>query len=278
MEKSKAARVWAVFNVIGYLGTIIINFLANYLPLNGRTTGEISDTLPNLFVPAGLTFSIWGLIYLLLAGFVFLQWFAAYGKNRNPVVVNRIGPFFFLSSLANIGWIFAWHWHKPLLALFCMLAILACLVMIYLRLGIGRENISFRIFFHTPFSVYLGWITVATVANITAVLVDYEWNGFGLDPQVWAVVAVSAAVVIALLMLVTRSDVEYSAVVFWAVLGIYIKRSGREVPADQAVEAASVAGMVLIAAGIVWIVFRRRKERNSIERENEDEAQSEPGD
>jgi hypothetical protein len=217
---------------------------------------------PNLFVPSGLTFSIWGIIYLLLLGFSIFQ----ATKKGNPAV-ERIGWLFVISSAANIGWIFAWHYMLVGLSLILMLVLLGSLITLYLRLGIGgTENQlsaetgrGMRWFVNVPFSVYLGWITVATIANATALLVDLGWNGFGLPEQFWTIFVIAAALVITILMLLTRRDVAYALVVIWALLGIVIKRAFEDPePVRSVVYAAAVAGILVIIALPVTLLLRRR--------------------
>ncbi|MCX5977186.1 MAG: hypothetical protein NTV33_10275 [Coprothermobacterota bacterium] len=155
-------RQWA--NVIAVLAMIVINILANALPFNGQNTGAISDRFAVFFVPAGYVFSIWGLIYIGLLLFAIYQ--ALPSQRDNPRLV-KIGYWFAFSSLANIAWLFLWHYLQFTRTIFAMLALLISLLVIYLRLGIGKENVpsSERWMVQTPFSIYLGWISVATIAN-----------------------------------------------------------------------------------------------------------------
>ena len=138
----RAATLLAIVNVVAYIAMVVVNGLANALPLNGRGTGEISDSHPNLFVPAGLTFSIWGLIYLLLLGFSVYGLVASIRGSEGADGVTRIGSFFAISSLANLGWSFAWHWEVIWLSVVLMLVILATLIAAYLRLDIGRRLVG----------------------------------------------------------------------------------------------------------------------------------------
>ena len=208
MEKIKTKRLFAILNIAGFIVTVIFNALANALPLNGKDTGELSDAYPNLFVPAGLTFSIWGLIYLLLAGFVVYQIIMAFRTDGDSGFMEKIGPWFLISSAANALWIIAWHWEQVLLSVLIMLALLASLIIIYVRINSGndRPKPAEYLFVRHPFSVYLGWITVAPIANITALLVDADWNRFGLGEQFWTVFVLAAAVLITLLVLIRRKD------------------------------------------------------------------------
>jgi len=246
---------------VGFLGTVVVNALANILPINGITTGELSDLYPNLFVPAGLTFAIWGLIYVLLAIFVISPLIPSVRRDAQKVdFVQRIGPLFLVSCLANIGWIFAWHYRILPLSLVLMLILLGCLLAIYLRLNVGKSEATKteRYFVHLPFSVYLGWITIATIANVTALLKNADWNAWGLSEQFWAVAVIVVGIAIALAILFTRKDIYYCLVVDWALLGILLKRlSVTTVPAQNVVVAA-IVGMVLITGGVVAQLIRRR--------------------
>jgi len=250
----------SILNLIGFLGTIIVNGLANALPLNNKTTGELSDQYPNLFVPAGLTFSIWGVIYVLLAIFVIYGLIVAIKKDtQKSSFIENIGILFLISCLANIGWIFAWHYEILPLSLFLMLLLLGSLITIYLRLHIGESD-SIRIeryLVHLPFSVYLGWITIATIANITALLVDVNWNTFGLGEQFWAVAVIIVGIAIALSILFTRRDIYYCLVVDWALLGILLKRLADSTPV-QSVIVTTIVGMALITVGIIAQLVRKK--------------------
>ena len=141
MNGSRSVSVLSIINLLGFLATVVVNALANILPINNLTTGALSDSYPNLFVPAGLTFAIWGLIYILLG--IFAIYPLTPGARRNPQktgFVERIGPWFFFSCLANIGWIFAWHYQILALSLVFMLILLGCLLAIYLRLKVGKSE------------------------------------------------------------------------------------------------------------------------------------------
>ncbi len=261
MNRSRVLFSLSILNLLGFLGVVIVNGLANALPINNKTTGELSDLYPNLFVPAGVTFSIWGIIYLLLAVFVIYQLIPSVRANaQKGGFIDRIGILFFISSLANIGWIFAWHYEKVAISLLLMLILLGCLFAIYLRLNIGKAEVTKteRYLVHLPFSIYLGWITIATIANVTALLVDINWNTFGLGEQFWAVAIIIVGIAITLATLFTRKDIYYCLVVDWALLGILLKRLSVTTVPDQSVIAITIVGMALITVGIVVQVARRK--------------------
>lgn len=200
------------------------------------------------------------MFYILLAIFVIYGLIISVKNNtQKTAFIENIGILFFISSLANIGWIFAWHYEILPLSLVLMLVILWSLITIYLRLRIGKSDstLSERYLVHLPFSVYLGWITIATIANVTAVLVDINWNTFGLGEQFWTVAVIIVGIAIALSILLTRKDIFYCLVVDWALLGILLKRLSDSTPV-QSVIIISIIGMVLISTGIIAQIVRKR--------------------
>lgn len=219
-----------------------MNILANALPLNGKTTAELSDAYPNLFVPAGYVFSIWGVIYLLLLAFTVYQ---AFPSRRGEGFLGRIGYLLILSCAFNISWIFLWHYEQVILSLLPMFALLACLIFIYVRLDIGRGHVgrAEMLCVHLPFSVYLGWITVALIANVAAALVSINWDGFGLGEAAWTVIMIAVAVVLTVVNTLIRGDVGYALVIVWALGGIAFRQM-----AVKAIATASVLGAVMILA------------------------------
>jgi hypothetical protein len=239
---------------------VVVNALANALPINNKTTGELSDAYPNLFVPAGITFSIWGLIYLLLGVFVVYQLFCAFRDKPNSSFIGKIGPWFILSSLANIAWIFVWHYEMIVPSFFVMLFLLGSLIALYTRLeiGISVKGKTERYLVHLAFSVYLGWITIATIANTTILLLYLNWNTFGLGDVFWTVAVLAVGVVITVAMLFRRRDVFYGVVVVWALLGILLKRLAVDATPIQSVVIAAIAGLVITIGAIITQLARGR--------------------
>ena len=210
-----------IANAIGFVVTIIVNGAANALPLNGVTTGELSDIYGNLFTPAGYVFSIWGVIYVLLAAFTYYQYTA-----DDEELHQKIGWLFVASSFFNSIWIFLWHYMYVALSLVAMFGLLACLILIYTRLEIGliEVNQRKRTMVHTTFSVYLGWITVAPIANVAALLVDLGWNAYNTTAIYITVAMILIALVLTVLNTYIRGDIAYAAVLVWALGGIIQKQ------------------------------------------------------
>jgi tryptophan-rich sensory protein len=231
-------------NLVLFSGMIVMNYLANALPLNNKRTGELSDALPNLFVPAGLTFSIWGVIYLLLAGYCVVQF-----TGKNQEVISNIGWLFALSCLLNALWIVVWHYQKLPLSLLVMTGMLVTLIYI----NIMVSDLHFGII-KAAFGIYLGWICIATIANVTALLVNYNWNGFGISQQTWTIILICAGTLIASLALFRFQNPYIGLPVIWAFVGIYLKRQ---------TDFRSIAVVALIALFVVGLLtilgfFRKR--------------------
>ncbi len=231
--------------LIAVLAVIVVNALANALPINGLTTGEISDSFDVFFVPAGYVFSIWGLIYLAIIAYALYQ---ALPAQRNNPDLSRIGFLFVFSSLANIAWIFLWHYEQFPLTVIAMLALLVSLTAIYLRLDIGRKPVprQMKWFVHLPFSIYLGWITVATIANFTTLLAYWEWGGWGIAPEIWAAIMLAAGTLVGALVSIKRGDVAYALVLVWAFSGIAIKHSDSSVVATAAWIATAITVLIMV--------------------------------
>ena len=238
--------------ILSVVVTIVINILANALPLNGLNTGEISDRFQVYFVPAGYVFSIWGLIYIGLIAYAVYQ---ALPSQRDNPRLRATGYLVALSGLANITWIFLWHYEQFPWTLLAMFSLLGLLIAIYLRLGTGitkvatAENWAVRF----PFSVYLGWITVATAANITDVLYFFNWDGLGISPEAWFLIVLAAVIVISGLVSLTRGDIAYNLVILWALVGIAAKHSSITM-----VMAASLASAGIVAAILIYSRIRRK--------------------
>jgi hypothetical protein len=212
------------FVLISYIGMLVVNYLANALPINGMTTGAVSNSYPNLFAPASITFSIWGVIYLLLGFFVFYL-FGAFGKIEREKLVKQISVLLIISSIANIIWIFLWHYDLIGVSVLFMLIILGCLILILELIVKEKRSLTSKEYFflRLPFSIYFGWITVATIANITTFFVSVNWGGFGLADTSWMIIILLVGLFIGGLVAIRNRDVAYILVLIWAYCGILIK-------------------------------------------------------
>jgi benzodiazapine receptor len=243
-------------NVVAYVVTIAVNGLAGSTTLlGGVTSADVSDSYPTLVTPAGFTFAVWGIIYALLLVFAVYQLLP---RNRSKPFLGQVGLLFGLSSAFNICWLFLWHYGYITYSVALMFALLASLILIYLRLGTGRAAVSLkeRICVHLPFSVYLGWISIATIANVSVALTAAGWDGWGIEASTWAVAIICVALVLTLAVLATRKDAAFSLVVVWALVGILSKQSGY----PNIVLAAEVAiAVILLAVAAVVLVSKFKR-------------------
>ncbi len=228
-------------NLLLFGAMVFMNYLANALPLNGKTTGALSAQYPNLFVPAGITFSIWGIIYLMLGLFVILQF-----REQQRPVVEAIGWGFAISCLLNALWIYAWHYEKLPLSMLVMLGLLAILIYINYRLSDFQPGIV-----KAAFGIYLGWICIATIANATALLVSYNWGGWGVSEISWAIIMVLAGLVITAFALYAVKNPFLGLAVIWAFTGIVINRQ-TDYPAIATIAWIAIALMALVTIWGFW--------------------------
>ena len=256
MQKNTSATL-RYANILLFILTVIVNSIAGSTTLiGGRDTATVSNNNPTLITPAGYVFSIWGIIYILLGAFVVYQ---ALPRERGSDYHRKIGWLFVLSSLVNIAWIFVWQFESLIISVVLIFALLLSLIAIYLRLNIGRSKVktSERLAVHLPFSVYLGWITIASIADVAVTLTAYSWDSFGISPETWAIIVVAVALVITMLMLGIRKDVAYALVVIWALVGIGVNQTNPNVVLTTQIGAIILA--VATLAIVVLLVVKRGK-------------------
>lgn len=230
---------------IAFIAVIVMNTLANTMPLNGQTTGEISNRLLVLFTPAGYVFSIWSIIYLLLAVWIIAFW-VRLRKGQTPS--SKIALFFILSCIFNISWLLLWHYEFFAWSIVAMLGYLVALIALYLQYGNSERTFTERL----PISVNMGWISVATIANISFVLTYYNWSGWGLSDQLWTVIMLTVATALALHIRFHHFDIPFALVFIWAFIGIAVKYGTGE----MLVTTASLFLSGVILTGILLIKKR----------------------
>ncbi|WP_281887727.1 TspO/MBR family protein [Paenibacillus sp. YYML68] len=218
-------KVHTWLNAIGLALVLIVNALANTIPLGGRTTGEISAMFPVQITPAPYTFSIWIVIYCLLIAFVIVQFLQI---GRSSAEVQSLGPWFWISCIFNAGWIVIWHELRITASLFVMLGLLLTLIAAYVRVRPNGWSSSpvIRFLVQLPFSVYLGWISVATIINVTVVLYQAGWDGFGLSGDTWTILLILLAVVLNVVIGAVFRDWGFTATGAWALTGVGVANIG----------------------------------------------------
>jgi tryptophan-rich sensory protein len=243
-------------NIVAFVLVILVNSLAGSTTLiGGQNTASVSDSNPTLVTPAGYVFSIWGVIYVLLGVFVIYQAL----PGRKGEYQEKISFFFVLSSIFNIVWLFLWQYEFLCFSVVLMFLLLFSLIAIYVRLGVGKSKVPMRerLAIHLLFSVYLGWITIASIANVATTLVSVSWNGLGIPPETWATLIIIIASLIALLVAATRVDFAYGLVIIWALMGIAVKQSQN----PNIVLLAQISAVVVGIAEAARIIFSRTRNR-----------------
>ncbi|QUI24321.1 tryptophan-rich sensory protein [Vallitalea pronyensis] len=232
-------------NLMGYCFMILVNILASTFTFHGKTTGDISDQYRTLFTPASYTFMIWGLIYLLLLGFVIYGLMPDQKKNG---YIHAIGYKFLISCLLNGLWLVAWQYEKLWLSLAIMLLLLWTLIRIYKVLGdTCSVKKSDRRWINIPFSIYLSWICIATIANVAVVLQWTGWNGLGLSDTVWTCIVIVFALLLALYVSMTNNDLAFMLTAIWGLVGILVKHLGHNTPISITI----IAGLVIMVVAVL---------------------------
>lgn len=233
------AAMWVAF-----IAMIVVNYLSNSLPINGQTAAEISDRIDVLFKPAGYVFSIWIVIYALLAIWLILQ----YRKVKNGQFNYKVGILFIVSCMLNIAWLLCWHYEQFALSVVVMFLLLITLIMIYLQYRPEQSSLSERL----PFSFYLAWITVATIANVSYVLKYYEVD-LGISEVIGSLILVAVAVIIGYIAVDYSKDIYFVLVIVWALIGIAVKTT------DETMQHGTILlTIVLVIATFVRFIMNNR--------------------
>ncbi len=213
--------------LVAFVATLVLNGLAGSTTLlNGQNTAAISDRNVSLFTPAGYTFAIWGVIYLLLGAYTLYQmgWLGKAKKSKLKVeTIEAITPYFIATSVLNCIWILAWQYEILWLSVLLIIGMLYSLVRIEETLKDKEFTLRERMLVKNPFSIYFGWITVATIANICTWLVSIKWDAFGLSPVFWTVSLLIVGAFVGLAGMIRNTNCAYGAVFMWAYMGILVK-------------------------------------------------------
>ena len=242
-------RILLILNTLSLVFMLVMNSISNTGVFNGKTIGEISDEFETMFAPAGYAFTIWGVIYILLIMFVGYQWFA-WLKYKDDSILKRTGFWFVISNIANGAWIVAWLYTYIGLSVFLILALLFSLICLVVKHQLRIRNAPKQIvvFVWWPIGIYLGWIIVATVANVAAFLVSINWQESLMNEQTWTIVMIIAAVVIYVLLISLRNMRCAGIVGLWALIAIGVKHWEMQ---PAIVTTAIISSVVLITAIIL---------------------------
>ena len=253
MDMHEKRLRYAKGNVIELALAAALFFLAVLLP--GK--GGVAAMLSGLFTPLEVTVGIWAVVYALLL--VFCAYNVIPSVRNNPdrgVFIERISFLFMLACILNIGWIFASYYGLVLYSAGASILLLVVLTAIYLRLhaGSARAGRAETYLVQVPFRVYLGWTVMVVIANVSAALAGVKWDGFGLGPQIWALIGIMIAVAAAVVMLVKRGDVWFSLVIAVALLGLFLDRLLGAAASNQILITMAGMGAVMVAGAILYLL------------------------
>lgn len=233
--------------------TLVVNMAAVLLPLNNKTTAEISDSFDVYFVPANYVFSVWSIIYLGLIAFAIYQ---ATLKDSDYFLVKKMTPAVILASIFNSLWLFMWHYEIFAWTVVLMIMLLISLLAIYYIFKQAKPSEKpryFELFIRLPFSIYLGWITVATVANVTDIFYLMGWNILSLPGQVWSAIMIAVASLLGVSMIFRENDFAYASVIVWAITGIAVK-----FPNEDVITVTVLVSIIVLAVSAVAKQLRRK--------------------
>lgn len=247
--------------MIAFVAMITVNALANILPINGLNTGEVSAFYPNYFVPAGFTFSIWGIIYLLLALYIIVSTSLLLNKNLDASkqkMLTQVAKIFIVTCIINASWIFVWHHLQIVASVFVMLLFLFALIVMYLKQKQSFIKLTaFQQFaIQIPFVIYLAWICVATIANIAALLVSIGFNGAGIEPETWSTTMIIVASILAAFFGIKEKQWAFCAVVAWALYGIM---QGQKNSSYQVALTAKICLILVLLVLVIATIDRKKR-------------------
>ena len=257
----KRIRILAICNALFFLLHLVPAQLTQLKLLSGQTIGDVSDKYFTLFTPAGITFAIWGVIYLALAAFCVYHLVKAFKEDASHEAnraISRMGYLFIINSLATGLWTIAWVHEWLLVSVGLMLIQLVTLILIQLTVGIynPKRSAASRWFTQFPLSIYFGWICIATVANISATLVGYSWHGFGLPPEFWTMLMIAVAAAITVFVVLTRRNAFVGVVTIWAFYGIILKHQALSLASSQDIITTAWLCLALVVLAVLFIVYR----------------------
>nr|WP_290225737.1 tryptophan-rich sensory protein [Trichocoleus desertorum] len=244
----------AIATFVAIIATLLVNALSNFFPIAGLNIGEVANTILGgvQITPANYAFAIWGLIYIGLIAYGVYQFGPA---QRQDPTIRRVDTLLIVACLAQIAWVYLFTLQLFWPSVVAMVAILLSLIGAYLRLGTGKGRVSRnrQWFAQTPFSIYLGWISVATIVNVASALYSSGWDGWGLGATSWTVVMLVVGAIIGSIVAVQRADVAFTSVFIWAFVAIALRQV-----ATSAILVTAIGGAIAMAALLLWSRSKRK--------------------
>ena len=253
----------AILNTLALGFHIIISYLVQNKKLSSFEVGEVSVKYDSLFTPAGVTFAIWGVIYISLIAFCIYHLYKAFSSDNEDQANSdtiSIGWLFIINNVATGLWLIVWVNEALLLSVFLILIQLVTLILISIRAHISNPDrpILSKLFTQFPLSIYFGWITIAAIANISAYLVSVGWNGFGITENYWAIIMIGAATLVSLFIILVRRNFFFGIVVLWALYGIILKKNAIDEIQHESIINAAWAAFIIVLLGLIIRLIKKQ--------------------
>lgn len=248
-------KLYAIINLLSVIAVVAWNGWVGANGLNGNTVASLSDKYDNLFTPADYAFSIWGLIFLALIITALYQIKKNFFDVQKDEFIRKIGPWFAIANVLNCAWLWFWLQEQTLISVFVMIGILLSLIIVMIRLKMQITIVSTtqRVLVWAPIALYAGWISVATIANVTSYLTKMGWS-VGFSETIWAVIMVTVAFAVNVLVVLNRKMPVFGAVGVWALTAIAVRHWGTE----MAIQWTSLITAIFLAVIVVAQYFKNR--------------------
>jgi hypothetical protein len=261
----KELKTLSILNAVSLFIHIAVSYVSQTGAIGKTTVGEMSDKYPTYFTPAGITFAIWGVIYISLTAFVIFHIYHAFKSPQDHFenkTLQKIGWNFVINNLATTLWLFAWTNDLPGIALLLIFIQLITLIIIHTRLMIHNATspIADKAFSQFPLSIYFGWISIATIANTSIFLKSINWSGIGISEPSWAITMIAIAVMITIWVINRRKNVAFGLVVIWALYGIILKSKQTDTASYEPIAMVSWGGIALLSFACLFGLIRNLKE------------------
>jgi hypothetical protein len=167
-----------------------------------------------------------------------------------------MGWLFMAVNLLSATWLIAWTHEQMLASVLLIFLQLFCLCAIHYRLKFydPLKISGLKITNQFPLSVYLGWISIATIANVSAWLESEFWDRLGGSAVQWTLIMIAIAFIISMLMIVIRRNIYFGLVVVWGLYGIILKRQEDDEVVHSIILIAWIAIGILLAAILFQLV------------------------
>lgn len=235
-----------------FLALLSFSVLSVTLPLGGRALPELAALTENVFSPARFVHAVWLVILSGLGAFVLYQFLPSQGRIPGR---RRASLLFSVACLLNVAWLTAWHFQWTGLSVAIMGALLVCVFLIYLQVTArsAEATLARRLMSVLPFRLYLGWLLMTTLFNVSAAFSGGAPAPAGLSATAWAFSLFGVTFGLGLLFLFLKNDLFVNLMLIWGLIGVAAGQAG-----NTAVVAGAAGSAALLFLALVWRVFSRR--------------------